>query len=80
MKTLQQNYRNPFYMNANVSIKPNWQGLMEFVNVSQENEIFKKNWRWLEFGQFRHSWRSYKIKLQWHIDIRHIKTWTNCWQ
>jgi hypothetical protein len=39
MKTLQQIYRNLLYMNANVSIKPNWQGLMEFVNVSQENEI-----------------------------------------
>jgi hypothetical protein len=33
------------YIYANVSIKPNWQGLMEFLNVSQENEnefFFKK--------------------------------------
>jgi hypothetical protein len=42
MKTLQQIYENPLYMNANVSIKPNWQGLMEFVSVNQENENFKK--------------------------------------
>jgi hypothetical protein len=30
-------------MNANVSIKPTWQGLMEFVNGNQENEIYKNN-------------------------------------
>jgi hypothetical protein len=47
---------------------------MEFVNVNHENENLNFFWRWFEFGQFRHIWRSYKRKLQWHIDKRHIKT------
>ncbi len=35
-------YKIPLYTNANVSIKPNWQGLVELANISQESEIQKQ--------------------------------------
>ncbi len=36
MKTLQECYQIPLYIDANVSIKPNWQRLVEFTNASEE--------------------------------------------
>jgi hypothetical protein len=38
MKALQQIYQTPLYINAKVSIQPNWQALIELVNVSEANE------------------------------------------
>jgi hypothetical protein len=35
MKSLQELCENPLYINANVSIKPNWQGLIELANESE---------------------------------------------
>jgi hypothetical protein len=42
MKTCWQIYKTHLYKNVNVSIKPNWQGLVELANISQESEIQKK--------------------------------------
>jgi len=36
IKTLQQIYKIPLYIDAKVLIKPNWQGLTEFTNVANE--------------------------------------------
>jgi hypothetical protein len=41
IKALQQIYKTPLYIDAKVSIKPNWQGLIELVNVVNENELQK---------------------------------------
>lgn len=45
MKTFQQIYKTPFYINVDVSIKPNWQGLVELANISQEKKIQKKEFQ-----------------------------------
>ncbi len=42
MKKFRQIYKTPLYKNVDVSIKPNWQGLVELANISQESEIQKK--------------------------------------
>jgi hypothetical protein len=41
IKTLQQIYKTPLYIDAKVLIKPNWQGLTELANVVNENELQK---------------------------------------
>jgi hypothetical protein len=41
MKTLQKLCETPLYIDANVSIKSNWQGLVELANAS-ENTQYKK--------------------------------------
>ncbi len=41
MKTLQECYQTPLYIDANVSIEPNWQGLVEFTNASEKYTIEK---------------------------------------
>ncbi len=41
MKTLQECYWTPLYIDANVSIKTNWQGLVEFTNASEKYTIGK---------------------------------------
>jgi len=44
MKSLQECYQTLLYIDANVSIKPNWQGLVEFANASEKhNRNFFKN-------------------------------------
>ncbi len=35
-------------------------------------KFLKTNWRWFEFGQFRHIWRNYKRKI---IMTHWYKTW-----
>jgi len=42
MKTFRQIYKTPLYINVDVSIKPDWQGLVELANISQESETLKK--------------------------------------
>jgi hypothetical protein len=36
MKKLRELCENPLCINANVSIKPNWQGLIELANESEK--------------------------------------------
>jgi hypothetical protein len=42
MKALQHIYQPLLYINEKVYMQPNWQGLTNFVNVSEANESLKK--------------------------------------
>jgi hypothetical protein len=41
IKTLQQIYKTPLYIDAKISIKPNWQSLIEPANATNENQLQK---------------------------------------
>ncbi len=43
MKTLQQLCQTPLYISAKVSIKSNWEDLIEFANVSKTIDFEQKN-------------------------------------
>jgi hypothetical protein len=43
MKTLQQFCQTPLYISAKVLIKPNWEDLIEFANVSKNIDFEPKN-------------------------------------
>jgi hypothetical protein len=45
METFWQIYKISVYTNANVSIKLNWQGLLEPANISQESDIQKRSFK-----------------------------------
>jgi hypothetical protein len=47
MKTLEQLCQTPLYINAKVSIKPNWEDLIEFANISKNIDFEQKTyWKW----------------------------------
>lgn len=41
IKALQQIHQTPLYMNAKISIQPNWQGLTELANATKPSELQK---------------------------------------
>jgi hypothetical protein len=45
MKAFWQIYKISVYTNVDVSIKLNWQGLLELANISQESDIQKRNFK-----------------------------------
>ncbi len=51
IKTSQELCETPLYIDANVSIKPNWQGLVELANVSEKYKI-KKTFKTFDFNNF----------------------------
>jgi hypothetical protein len=52
IKTLQELCETPLYIDANVSIKPNWQGLVERANESEKYKIEKKLNFFLKINNF----------------------------
>jgi hypothetical protein len=42
MKTLQQLCETPLYISAKVSIKPNWEDIIEFANASKNIDFEQK--------------------------------------
>lgn len=41
IKTLKQICQTPLYINAKVSIKPNWQGFGKLANTKQDDQLQK---------------------------------------